>query len=104
MASSKPEGMSNDTKTLVTVLLLVFAFPAGFILMWVWTSWPKWVKFLVSAIFAFFMFLFLLGFFAALFVSGSPSAQLERAEKARLQNLQNEKVFQESNSPETNSQ
>lgn len=86
MANTKPKGMSNDTKTLVTVLLLVFAFPAGFVLMWVWTSWPKWVKFLISGIFAFFMIIWVLIFAAAIFVSVNPQVQLERAEDARMKN------------------
>lgn len=85
MASSKSQGMSSDTKTLVTVLLLVFAFPAGFVLMWVWTSWPKWVKFLISGIFAFFMLIWVLIFAAAILVSVNPQAQLDRAEEARMQ-------------------
>ncbi len=93
MANSKPEGMSSDTKTLVTVLLLVFAFPAGFVLMWVWTSWPKWVKFLITGIFAFFMLIWVLIFAAAIIVSVNPQAQLERAEEARIKN---EEKYQES--------
>ena len=93
MANSKSEGMSSDTKTLVTVLLLVFAFPAGFVLMWVWTSWPKWVKFLISGIFAFFMLIWILVFAAAILVSVNPQAQLERAEDARMRN---ESKYQES--------
>lgn len=41
-------GVSADTKTIVTVLLLLFVYPVGLILMWVWTNWPKWVKFLLT--------------------------------------------------------
>ncbi len=86
MVNTKSEGMSSDTKTLVTVLLLVFAFPAGFVLMWIWTAWPKWVKFLVTGIFAFFVLIWFLIFAAAIFVSVNPQAQLERAEEARMKN------------------
>lgn len=39
---------SADTKTIVTVLLLIFFFPIGLILMWFWTKWPTWVKVVVS--------------------------------------------------------
>lgn len=53
MASKKvriknTQEFSEDTKTIVTVLLLIFAFPAGFILMWTWPKWPKWVKILIT--------------------------------------------------------
>lgn len=41
-------GVSKDTKTIVTVLLLIFVFPIGFLLMWFWSGWKVWVKFLVS--------------------------------------------------------
>lgn len=36
-----------DVKTLITVFLLVMAYPVGLILMFVWMKWNKWVKFLV---------------------------------------------------------
>lgn len=41
-------GMSDDSKTLVTVLLLFFAYPVGLILMWVWTKWKLWIKILIT--------------------------------------------------------
>ena len=41
-------GTSNDTKTLVTVLLLIFLYPIGVIVMFVWTKWKLWVKLLVA--------------------------------------------------------
>jgi uncharacterized protein (DUF983 family) len=40
--------MSTDTKTIITILLLIFIYPIGLILMWVWTGWKTWVKVLVS--------------------------------------------------------
>lgn len=36
-----------DVKTLITVFLLVMAYPVGLILMFVWMKWNKWVKFLI---------------------------------------------------------
>lgn len=50
MAKSVPQnqGMSEDTKTIIVVLLLVFIFPVGLVLMWFWTKWPLWVKILIS--------------------------------------------------------
>lgn len=44
---AKKQEISEDTKTLITVLLLVFAYPVGLIMMFVWTGWPKWVKTLI---------------------------------------------------------
>lgn len=41
---------SEDTKTIVTILLLIFIFPVGFLLMWFWTKWKLLVKILVSII------------------------------------------------------
>ncbi|MDO8570954.1 MAG: hypothetical protein Q7R97_05210 [Candidatus Daviesbacteria bacterium] len=46
MATHK--GVSEDTKVLVTVLLLLFAYPAGVIVMWYWTNWPRWIKIVVG--------------------------------------------------------
>lgn len=45
---AKKDGMSDDTKTIVTVMLLAFAYPVGLIMMFVWTKWPVWVKALVT--------------------------------------------------------
>lgn len=42
-------GTSEDTKTIVTVLALIFAYPIGLILMWVWTHWKTWLKILLTA-------------------------------------------------------
>ena len=57
---AKNEEMSQDTKTIITALLLAFAYPVGIIMMFVWTKWPGWVKTLVVlplvlAILAFFL-------------------------------------------------
>ena len=41
--------MSHDTKTIITVLLLIFVYPVGLIIMWMWMhNWPKWVRTLIS--------------------------------------------------------
>lgn len=44
------QGTPGYTKTMVTVLVLGFAFPVGIILMWFWTKWPLWVKILISVL------------------------------------------------------
>lgn len=49
-----PQGTStlskqvNSTPTIVTVLLLIFMFPIGVIVMWIWPKWKKWVKILIT--------------------------------------------------------
>lgn len=48
MPQQTQTGTSNDTKTLVTVLLLIFLYPIGVIVMMLWTSWKLWVKLLVG--------------------------------------------------------
>lgn len=65
------QGTSDDTKTIVTVLLLIFFFPVGFIMMWVWTHWPTWVKLLISTIVGLYMlFIFIIvGFFFTVFIA-----------------------------------
>ncbi len=45
--------LSYDTKTLITVLMLVTVYPVGLVLMLVWMKWNKWVKFLVALPFLF---------------------------------------------------
>ena len=47
---SQPQQTSEDTKTIVTVLLLIFFFPVGLILMWLWPAWSKKVKVIVTAV------------------------------------------------------
>lgn len=59
-----PSGLSTDAKTIIVVLLLVFAFPVGLILMWLWTDWPKWIKWTLSLILILPLLLMLIFFFA----------------------------------------
>ncbi len=42
------QGMSYQTKTIIVVLLLLFAYPLGVIFMFLWMKWPKWVKILIT--------------------------------------------------------
>lgn len=70
--------MSEDTKAIITVLLLLFFPPIGFILMWFWTNWPKWVKALVSAP----LILFMLAIFATLMlIIINPVGQVKKAQE-----------------------
>lgn len=43
-------GMSNTTKSIITILLIIFFFPAGLILMFVWKLWPVWVRVSVTCL------------------------------------------------------
>lgn len=68
--------MSKDTKTIITVLLLIFVFPVGFILMWVWTKWPAWVKIIISLP----IIIAIVGIFAAVLLATiNPRAQIQKA-------------------------
>lgn len=71
---------SNDTKTIVTVLLLIFVFPVGLIVMWMWPKWPTWVKWLISIP----IVLMILGLVTAgLLISVNPREQVKKAECVR---------------------
>lgn len=75
-STNQAQGMSEDTKTIVTVLLLVFFYPVGVIVMWFWTHWPTWAKIIISSI----IILPILGILAAIIlVAVNPARQLEQA-------------------------
>lgn len=40
----------SSTPTIVTVLLLIFIFPIGVIVMWFWPKWKTWIKLLITAL------------------------------------------------------
>jgi type II secretory pathway pseudopilin PulG len=42
------QGMSEDTKTIIAVILLVTVFPIGVIYMWFAPKWPKWLKLIIT--------------------------------------------------------
>lgn len=47
-AQAQSTGITANTKALITVLLLIFVFPVGVFVMWVWTRWALWLKVVVS--------------------------------------------------------
>jgi len=47
----QPQQTSEDAKTIVTVLLLIFFFPVGLILMWLWPAWSKKMKMIITALY-----------------------------------------------------
>ena len=48
MAQNTQSEMSNDTKNIITVLLLIFVYPVGLIIMWVWHMWSNRVRLLIT--------------------------------------------------------
>lgn len=72
-------GTTEDTKMIVTVILLVFVYPVGVIVMWAWTSWKTWVKVVVTLP-------IILGvlFFVLLIVVANPPGQIQNAQNAPL--------------------
>lgn len=78
------EGMSDDTKTIVTILLLLFATPVGIILMWVWTKWATWIKVVVTVIPIIF-FTLIMFFVLALVALVVPAAQKSRNVEYRME-------------------
>ena len=76
-AAKKPQkvqqvevGLSYDTKTIITILLLVTVYPVGLVMMFIWMdTWPTWVKVLVSIPAVLFGFVLLTVFMAALSIT-----------------------------------
>lgn len=55
---------SLDSKSITVILLLVFFYPLGVILMWAWMkTWPRWMKLLLSSIFILGIFAIALAFY-----------------------------------------
>ena len=79
--TTQSTGMSEDTKTIITVILLVCAYPIGVIFMWFWTRWPKWVKVVLTLP----VVLAILGIIAAIsLVALNPSKQIIRAKCIKM--------------------
>lgn len=69
-------GLSEDAKTIITILILVTVYPVGLIFMFVWMKWKWWVKLLVTLP----VTLFIVGVLAAIALAAiNPTAQLEKA-------------------------
>lgn len=85
MATKKSE-MSQDTKTIITILLLVFAYPVGLIMMFVWMDWAWWIKLLVVLI-PILPFMMLVSFVIAIVLASiNPTAQLNKANDTMARN------------------
>lgn len=86
------ENQKHDTgtRTIVTVLVLLFAYPIGVLLMWFWTKWPKWVKILVTFPIIL-LAIAIIGIILALFVATiDPTKQLGKAQDANYRNTAQE--------------
>lgn len=78
---------SEDTKIIIVILLLLFLYPAGIVMMWVWMkNWPKWLKILLTVpmlIVPFLLVLFIVGIILMVIIAGvNPSKQMELAKQA----------------------
>jgi len=74
------QGISENTKAIITAILLVFAYPIGLLLMWFWAKWPRWVKIVISLP----LFLAILGILAVVLLATiNPVKQLNQAKCAQ---------------------
>ena len=53
---------SSTISTLITIILLLFIYPIGLILMWNTTSWPKGVKWIITTPVILAVFFLIIGF------------------------------------------
>ena len=76
--------LSEDTKSIITVLVLLTLPPIGVVIMWVWTKWKLWMKALITGctclplVLIFFFLLFVIVF-------GDDSNRVTQAENSRIQ-------------------
>jgi len=66
------DGMTDDTKSAVVALLLVWFYPIGLIFMFIiWMKWPVWAKILIllPLLFSVLIFVLIFGAFGAIFSS-----------------------------------
>jgi len=74
----KNEGLSYDTKTLIVVLTLIFAYPVGLILMFMWMKWKTWLKLLIAFPVGLIILAFMGVFAVGLLAVVNPSAQIQK--------------------------
>lgn len=74
--------MSEDTKTLIVILLLIFVYPIGLIMMFVWMKWPWWVKLLVALPVTLVVFAMVSIMGVAILATINPSGQVNKARDA----------------------
>ncbi len=74
---------SYDTKTIITVLCLIFVYPIGVIMMWVWMKWSVLLKLLLSAVFVIPVFLVVS---AGILATVNPAEQMGKARDVMFMN------------------
>ena len=75
------QGLSEDNKTIIVILLLVFAYPIGLVLMFVWMKkWPTWIKLLIALPRVLVVLLFVFGIGAGILLAIiNPAAKISEA-------------------------
>jgi ABC-type multidrug transport system fused ATPase/permease subunit len=88
--------LSQDTKTIITIIALIFAYPAGLVLMWIWMDWARWLKILLTCL-VFLPVIISFALFGAIFTFLSPWKIYENAERKVYQEMEaeNKKIIQE---------
>lgn len=95
--------MSQDTKMIIVILLLVFFMPVGIILMWLWMTWPKWVKILITLIPIFFILIWM-AFMALIFSVIFTSIKNAPSSSTRTYQYNNEQMVYPSSTPSVTQQ
>lgn len=80
------EGLSYDSKTLITIILLIVFYPVGLVLMFVWMKWPWWVKALVGFPLLLVPIALLAIVAVAILATINPRAQMNKARDATMRN------------------
>jgi len=73
-------GLSYDMKTLVVILLPIFLYPIGVILMYAWMKWAVWVKALVTLPLVLILLVFGISFLWGLSSTVSPAIQIRKGQ------------------------
>lgn len=72
-------GTSQETKKIITIILLFLVYPIGLLFMWIWTKWKIWVKLLVSGCGCILYIFFISVFSAGLLIALNPKAKIDKA-------------------------
>jgi hypothetical protein len=77
-----------DSNTILVILLLIFAFPIGIVLMWILMKhWPKWMRWVITAPMIIIPIIYILLFSVVLFAI-RPSEQIQKAEETQQKSEQ----------------
>lgn len=73
------QGLSYDTKTLIVVITLIFVYPVGFVLMYLWMKWNNLIKFIISLPVYVLLLALIIGFLSVF----NPNGSIEKAQCAK---------------------